>query len=223
MGNYYTEKLSGERLKKVYDLAPQQIREYLDSEIGFVLNRIAPGDKILDLGSGYGRVIPELLKKAGMVFGIDISPENITFGKRYLHGFQNCVLMEMDAASLTFPDHFFDDVLCLQNGISAFKTDPESLIRESIRVSKPGGNVFYSTYSHQIWEHRLNWFNKQADAGLLGAIDNNKTTNGIIVCNDGFTATTFTENQFMELTQKLNLNAEIVEVDDSCLFCVIRV
>jgi hypothetical protein len=30
---YYSEKLSAERLKKCYDIAPSRVRQYLDAEI----------------------------------------------------------------------------------------------------------------------------------------------------------------------------------------------
>ena len=223
MNSYYSEKLSGKRLERCYELAPPRIRQYMKAEMDFILRRIQEGDKVLDLGCGYGRIIPELLTKAGLVFGIDNSHGNIIYGKFFLHGIQNCVLMEMDAACLTFPDNLFDAVLCIQNGISAFKTDPYILMKESIRVARPGGKVFFSTYSHKIWDQRLEWFQLQSDEGLLGEIDKEKTGNGNIICKDGFTATTFTPSQFEELADKVGVDAEITEVDESSVFCLIHV
>jgi 2-polyprenyl-6-hydroxyphenyl methylase/3-demethylubiquinone-9 3-methyltransferase len=193
------------------------------AEIDFVLSRITEGDKVLDLCCGYGRIIPDLLQKAGTVFGIDISNENINYGKRFLHGVQRCVLMEMDAGNLMFPEKIFDDVICIQNGISAFKVEPLHLLKQCIRVTKPGGKVICSTYSHKIWYERLEWFRLQANEGLLGEIDEDKTGNGKIVCKDGFTATTFTPDQFQQLVNSLGRKAEITEVDESVLFCVIAV
>lgn len=223
LGNYYTENLSGLRLKRVYDIAPPRIRQYMQAEVDFVLSRINEGDKVLDLGCGYGRIIPDLLEKAGLVFGIDISYENINYGKQFLHGVQKCVLMEMDAGHLKFPDKIFDTVICIQNGISAFKVEPLTLIKQSIRVTKPGGKLLFSTYSPKIWDARLEWFRMQAMEGLLGEIDEEKTANGNIVCKDGFTATTFTGDQFQKLAIQLGYKAEITEVDESVLFCEISI
>ena len=194
----------------------------MKAELDFVLNKINYGDKVLELGCGYGRIIPDLLKKAGLVFGIDISPENISYGKYFLHGVENCVLMEMDAAKLSFPDNIFEVVLCIQNGISAFKVEPFQLISESIRVTKPGGKILFSTYSPKIWDERLDWFYLQAGEGLLGEIDEEKTGNGIIVCKNGFKATTFTPEEFQKLTATFNVKTNIVEVDESSLFCEIE-
>lgn len=61
----------------------------------------------------------------------------------------------------------------------------------------------------------------QSEAGLLGEIDCIRTRNGVIVCKDGFTATTVRIHEFLELTGELNLDAQIEEVDESSLFCEI--
>lgn len=187
-----------------------------------MISRLNEGDKVLEPGCGYGRIIPDLLTKAGLVFGIDNSYQNILYGKRFLHGIQNCVLMEMDAAHLSFPDHLFDAVICVQNGISALKVEPITLIKESIRVTKPGGKLLFSTYSPEIWDDRLEWFRLQAAEGLLGEIDKSKTRDGIIVCRDGFTATTLSPDQFLQLAEKLKCNVRITEVDGSAIFFEIR-
>jgi hypothetical protein len=60
----------------------------------------------------------------------------------------------------------------------------------------------------------------QSKVGLVGKIDYEKTDNGLIVCKDGFTATTVRPDQFRELVSEYDVAAEIVEVDESSLFCV---
>jgi 2-polyprenyl-6-hydroxyphenyl methylase/3-demethylubiquinone-9 3-methyltransferase len=129
----------------------------------------------------------------------------------------------MDAICLAFPDNSFDKVVCIQNGISAFHVDQRELIRESIRVAKPGGIIFFSTYSEKFWNQRLEWFRLQASAGLLGEIDMSKTGDGVITCKDGFKATTVAPDDFKKLTSDLDIKSEIVEVDESSLFCEIYV
>jgi len=63
----------------------------------------------------------------------------------------------------------------------------------------------------------------QADEGLLGEIDFEKTGNGVIICKDGFKATTVGPEGFRELTSGLGVDIKIVEVDNSSLFCEITV
>lgn len=221
MSSYYEDKLSAVRLKRCYELAPPRVRQYLEAEIDYVLRKIRPGDIVLELGCGYGRILPPLAQKARMVIGIDTSLASLVLGREILFGISNCRLLNMDAVQLAFCDRVFDCVVCIQNGISAFHVNRQDLIRESVRVTKLDGTVLFSSYSDKFWEDRLNWFQLQSEAGLLGEIDHEKTRDGMIVCKDGFTATTVRSHQFLALTAELNLNTKIVEVDESSLFCEI--
>lgn len=218
MNDYYRKKLSAARLEKAYDLAAPRVRRYLEAEVEYVLERIAPGSLILDLGCGYGRVIPSLSRKAGFVIGIDNSLDSLFYGRDRLKGAKGCALAAMDAIRLGFRDGMFDAVLCLQNGISAFKVEPRALVEESLRVARPAGKVLFSTYSEKFWKDRLDWFERQAEAGLLGAIDYDKTGDGDIVCKDGFVATTMTPDRFREIVAGLDVELRVAEVDASSLF-----
>jgi len=221
MKGYYEQKLSAQRLRRCYEIAPPRVRQYFESELSHVLARIKPGDSVLDLGCGYGRVMPRLAEKAGFVCGIDSSYASLTMARETIEGISNCVLAAMNALQLSFKRNAFDVVICIQNGISAFHVDQRELIRESLRVARPGGTVLFSSYSGKFWDHRLEWFQMQADEGLLGEIDHVKTGNGVIICKDGFKATTVDSEGFRELTSGLGANVKTVEVDNSSLFCEI--
>ena len=221
MNGYYSDKLSAERLKKCYEIAPPRVQQYLKAEIEYVMEKIRPGDIVLELGCGYGRIISFLSKKVEWVIGIDTSFSSLLLGKEMLQGISNCSLLQMDAVGLGFRNHIFDVVVCIQNGISAFKVNQKELIKESIRVTKPKGIALFSSYSEKFWKDRLEWFQLQSEAGLLGEIDYEKTRNGLIVCKDGFTATTVEREQFLLLTKDFDVNTKIEEVDESSLFCEI--
>ena len=223
MKNYYSDMLSAERLKQCYEIAPPRVIQYLQAEADHVLEKINQQDVVLDLGCGFGRIIPQLSQKAGFVIGIDISFSSLLLARKSLQKYSNCLLAEMDALHLGFSDQSFDVVICIQNGISAFHVDQKQLIRESIRVAKPGGMILFSSYSDKFWKDRLHWFQLQSEAGLLGEIDQDKTGNGEIVCKDGFRATTVGPLQFQILTSGFNVETGIVEVDDSSLFCEIKI
>ena len=218
---YYNDKLSAERLKYCYEIAPPRVCQYLEAEENHVLEKIRPGDMVLELGCGYGRILPQLAQKAGWVIGIDTSLASLQLAREMLGGISNCHLLCMDAVQLAFRDRVFDCVVCIQNGISAFHVNQQDLIRESLRVTKPGGIVLFSSYSDRFWEDRLHWFQLQSEAGLVGEIDHEKTGDGVIVCKDGFTATAVRPHQFRSLTAGLDVETWIVEVDESSLFCEI--
>jgi len=219
VSGYYSQKLSAVRLKQVYDIAPPRVRQYLDAEVNHVLEKMHPGDLVIELGCGYGRILPKLAEKAGWVIGIDTSAPSLEVARETLGTVSNCSLSRMDAATLGFPDKTFDCVICIQNGISAFHLDKRTLISESVRMARADGIVLFSSYSDKFWKHRLEWFELQSEAGLLGEIDYARTKNGVIACRDGFTATTVDAQKFRALTANLNVDARIVEVDESSLFC----
>jgi SAM-dependent methyltransferase len=61
----------------------------------------------------------------------------------------------MDASALALDDGVFDAVVCVQNGICAFGVDRVQLVREALRVARPGGLAMFSTYAEGFWSHRL--------------------------------------------------------------------
>jgi 2-polyprenyl-6-hydroxyphenyl methylase/3-demethylubiquinone-9 3-methyltransferase len=221
--NYYAKKLSGARLKECYDIAPPRVRQYLDAEIRFVLERLGPGDEVLELGCGYGRVTLELVKVAGRVVGIDTSPESLALARAMVRLGSACEFVEMNALDLQFPNHEFDAVVCVQNGICAFGVDPSRLIAEAVRVTRRGGRVLFSSYADRFWEHRLRWFELQAERGLVGEIDHDATGDGVIVCKDGFRAGAMHPEDFESLCSQIGIVPIITEVDGSSVFCEVVV
>lgn len=223
MRDYYSRSLSGERLRRCYELAPPRVRRYLEAEIDFVLARVTASSIVLELGCGYGRVLGRLGPAARGVIGIDTSLESLGLARAGLRHVPSCSLAAMNAVALGFPDRSFDLLACIQNGISAFGVDRRQLLREAIRVTRPGGRVLFSSYSTRFWEERLEWFRIQAAHGLIGEIDSEATKNGVIVCKDGFRAGTVGPDEFRDLLSWYPAAPEITEVDGSSLFCEVRV
>ncbi|MDD5508736.1 MAG: class I SAM-dependent methyltransferase [Bacteroidales bacterium] len=219
MSSYYSEKLNANKLQLCYEIAPLRIKQFLEAEIEFVLSRISNNDHVLDLGCGYGRVAIRLTEKANHVVGIDISRKNINLAQELYGKIEALEFLEMNAIDMKFPDNCFHVTICIQNGISAFHVDPLSLIKESLRVTKTGGKVLFSSYSNKIWDERLDWFKIQSNHGLIGEIDFDHTKDGVIVCKDGFKALTFSKNEFLELASNFDVISKIHEVDNSSLFC----
>ncbi len=219
MRGYYVGKLSGERLRRCYEIASPRVKQYLAAEIRFLVGRLNHDDVVLELGCGYGRIAFELATVARRVVGIDTASDSIALARRTTSFGERCEFLEMDAVKLTFEESAFDAVVCAQNGICAFGVDQEALLREALRVARPGGRVLFSTYSERFWPDRLGWFEAQSAVGLVGAIDYDKTAGGTIACKDGFHSGIVSPEELRGLGERLGVTADVTEVDDSSVFC----
>lgn len=217
----YSEKLSGKRLQRCYEIAPERVCQYLEAEIVHALGRLRQTDEVLELGCGYGRIARRLAPVAGRVVGVDTAPESLELARRQSQVDGRCDFLCMNALDLRFPDSSFDAVFCLQNGICAFGVDPVRVLKEALRVTRAGGIVLFSSYSDKFWSDRLAWFEAQAAEGLVGRIDRVASTDGVIVCEDGFRAGRMTPDGFRGLCLNIGTDAHVYEVDGSSVFCEI--
>lgn len=220
MSNYYADKLNSQSLFQVYETAIPNVRQYLDSEIDFVKKRLHKTDCVLELAAGYGRIVKLLAPCCDTIVGMDISKESVELGKEYLQAYANADMVVMDMHQISF-DKPFDVVLCLQNGLSAMQVTPKE-IEKILDIVAPGGTAYFSTYSANFWDWRIKWFEEQAKKGLLGEIDYDRTKDGVIVCKDGFRATTQTEEDYRKIGEYCGYPYLIQEVDGSSLFLMIQ-
>ena len=76
MTSYYTQRLSAERLAQCYELASPRMQRYLAQEIKHLIGRVRPGETVLELGCGYGRVALPLAQAGCIVLGIDVAEDS---------------------------------------------------------------------------------------------------------------------------------------------------
>ncbi len=96
MGGYYSQKLAARRLLQCYEIAPPRVRQYLEAEVDYVLQKIRIDDVVLEPGCGYGRIVRKLTNRAGWVIGIDSSLDSLLLGREMLGNISNCLLLKMD-------------------------------------------------------------------------------------------------------------------------------
>jgi len=219
--NYYAESLNAQKLYQVYQTKYPSVQQYFDAEITFVRNQLKGTERVLELGAGYGRIMEELAPSCMEIVGIDIAEGNVEFGQTYLCDAPNATLLVMDAHNVQF-DKPFDVVLCMQNALSAMKTEPLVYVKQIMELLSPGGRAFISSYSAKFWAHRLAWFHEQTEKGLLGEIDTEQSKDGVIVGKDGFRATTHSLEDLEQIGKASGYPFEITEVDESSVFLVIQ-
>lgn len=219
MNNYYTEKLGAQKLFQVYETKIPRIKQYLQEEIDFIKKNLTKTQNVLELGAGYGRIVKELAPHCNSIVGVDISEDSIVLGKEFLKEQTNAYMVEMDVHQMTFTNTF-DVILCLQNGLSSMDFD-YIVINKILEILSPGGTAFFSSYSDKIWDYRIKWFEEQASKGLVGKIDYDKTRDGVIVCQDGFKASTYSPTDLQKIGKQSGYSYNVQEIDESSIFLII--
>lgn len=105
--------------------------------------------RVLEVGVGTGLSLAEYGRHLEIV-GIDLSPEMLDKAReRVANERLSHVtgLHEMDASDLSFPDASFDTVVAMY--VMTVVPDPEKVMRELARVTKPGGEVILVNHFSQ--------------------------------------------------------------------------
>jgi arsenite methyltransferase len=108
------------------------------------LGRLAPGERVLDLGSGAGTdslVAAQMVGPSGSVTGIDMTPEMLSKSRAAAveMGATNVEFVETEAERLPFADASFDVVI--SNGVIDLIPDKDAVFAELFRVLAPGGRL----------------------------------------------------------------------------------
>lgn len=125
---------------KNYDVHAHLHRRIIDDLLGFLPN--TKPQNVADLGCGTGLLTTEIRKKYpnARVVGVDLAPGMVEAAKAKVLGAE---FMEFDAEDLPFEDSSFD----LLVSSSSFQwMDAEKVIKEAVRVLKPGGQFIFSTF-----------------------------------------------------------------------------
>ena len=108
------------------------------------LGRLAPGERVLDLGSGAGTdslIAAQMVGEHGHVTGIDMTPEMLAKARTAAAemGAANVEFIESEAERLPFSDESFDVVI--SNGVIDLIPDKDAVFAELFRVLARGGRL----------------------------------------------------------------------------------
>lgn len=95
--------------------------------------------RLLDIGTGIGRMLELLAPRATAALGIDRSPEMLRFARETLLGKVQAELRHADMYALPMEDQSFDTVILHQ--VLHYAHHPEAVLAEAARVLAPGGRM----------------------------------------------------------------------------------
>jgi arsenite methyltransferase len=108
------------------------------------LGRLAPGERVLDLGSGAGTdslIAVQMVGPEGAVTGVDMTPAMLAKARAAAAEMAaaNVEFIEAEAERLPFGDESFDVVI--SNGVIDLIPDKDAVFSELYRVLVPGGRL----------------------------------------------------------------------------------
>ena len=138
----------------MYDALVATVLEGFYARVAGEVAAAHPGGKLLEVGSGPGRLAVRLARQApGITLtGVDISEAMVEHAARRAAGagLSERVRFEVsDVGALTLPDQEFDGVV---STLSLHHwSDPASGLAETYRVLKPGGEARIYDLAHWLW------------------------------------------------------------------------
>lgn len=130
-------------LKTLHEINPLRL-DYIASRTDI------KGKHILDLGCGGGILSEGLAERGAIVTGIDASASVIQVAKMHLYESGFSIDYHHTTAEAFVEKHAgeFDAITCFE--LLEHVPDPVSVIKASLQLVKPGGDVFFSTINRNI-------------------------------------------------------------------------
>lgn len=136
-----------------------------------------PVGRLLDIGTGTGRMAELFARRASHVTAFDKSPEMLRLARTRLQNLPaaHVTLVQGDFAQLAFADASFDTVLFHQ--VLHYALAPQAVLAEAARVTAPGGRIVIVDFAAHDREElravhahaRLGFSDAQIAALLAGA------------------------------------------------------
>lgn len=151
-GSHYVEKAQEGTLEWYLEAEKYRYGTYgpwMPSVMEFSKHR---GKKVLEVGGGMGTDHAQFAKHGAITTDLDLSAGHLEHAKRnfrlrgltgeFVHG---------DGENLPFPDNTFDVVY--SNGVIHHTPDTIGVVRDMLRVLKPGGKVIIMVYAENSWHY----------------------------------------------------------------------
>ena len=124
--------------------------------------QLRPGERVLDVGAGFGRHVYECARRGARAVALDYAEAEVTETRATIGAMHDSGeigdgdfigVLRGDATRLPFPDDSFDIVITSE--VLEHITDDTAALAEMVRVLRPGGRFAASVPAE--FPERINW------------------------------------------------------------------
>ncbi|MCK9578148.1 rRNA adenine N-6-methyltransferase family protein [bacterium] len=199
------------------------LRDFIDKELDYLCSIDNLSEKaIVDVGSGYGRVVPILAPKAKSFYAVELDKNMLRELKKTVKDYKNCLVIECDAqelqSSLKLVEIEKPIVMSLQNSLGTPYGDPYKIIDEVANFAKEKhGEVIISLFTQESLKDEGVSIYASLE-GLVGKIDLEKTNfeKGDFITRTGYKSHWFSCGEREEIKNLIG-GKTINEIMGNCL------
>ncbi|WP_078655865.1 class I SAM-dependent methyltransferase [Streptomyces fulvoviolaceus] len=146
------------------------------ASLDWLLGRLAPGSRILDVGSGTGRPTASTLTAAGHeVLGVDVSPVMVELATRQV---PDATFRCADIREVPLEEGSFDTVCAYFSFLQMSRADQSGLLRRLARALRPGGSLVFATVPLDVEDFEAVFMGQPVRATSFAAEDLVAVANG---------------------------------------------
>jgi ubiquinone/menaquinone biosynthesis C-methylase UbiE len=190
------------------------LQDYMKTEIEYIIRNVKmPSSKtFVEVGAGYGRVIPQLSKIGKNVLAVEINKKMLKELKKRAKNFTNVTIIEGDANQLTKLLSKYNDIiekpvlLSLQNTLGTIIGDPYNVLAEmkKIAIMKKGEIIISLFCQESLKDWGVKMYKSLQE--MVGEIDIRKTdfTRGIFISKTGYKSKWWTLEERKDFEKRLD-------------------
>lgn len=165
----------GQRAAEVFDaLGLTYEKAFARSEahlasLEWLLERLAPGSRVLDVGSGTGRPTASTLADAGHeVLGVDVSPVMVDLAVRQV---PRATFRRADIRELPLEEGAFDAVCVYFSLLQMSRAEQSQVLGRLARALRPGGSLVLATVPADVEDLAIEFMGRPVRATSFAAED----------------------------------------------------
>ncbi len=192
---------------------PKKFQVYLKKEIEILRKFVGKKDKVLDIGCGTGRAIPNISQLVSNYVGIDIDEEYLLKAKKISKAFDNVKIIKLNVENLSkmFKENEFDKSFCLFNTMSCFK-DYNKALKEIYKVTK--SKFYFSVCAKGSKYLRQEYYDS---IGVKVKFDKNETS----YSSAWGEVKAFSKEEIKEILDKIGFKIEKIVLVEGYSYCII--